>query len=329
VNLPVAVHDGDLLIIDQDTGQAFPIGQASDHTLAAAVEKIAEFDRDLFTAKRAVAAELRARHGVGKSVAGGYEFTVAESQSWPVGAVTEALSKLLEEGRISACGSQPGVAGQAASGSAAVEESDRPVDRHGPGGCRVVGCCLHGVTGVGAWRDGSDRGGEPMTAVTVAEETARTSTDERRRGITRRARGPWRGCARSRLANRSTLEWCQDTGEDHYIKGPMSRGITRERALKAVLESQDHFVVRAAGSLGNADLVALKAGKRPMLIEVKSDAHRPYTHFGPARRAELRLAAELAGADAWLVWWPPRRDPVWIQLGSAWPGVQGQEEEAA
>jgi hypothetical protein len=59
VNLPVAVHDGDLLIIDQDTGQAFPIGQASDHTLAAAVEKIAEFDRDLFTAKRAVAAELR------------------------------------------------------------------------------------------------------------------------------------------------------------------------------------------------------------------------------------------------------------------------------
>jgi hypothetical protein len=102
VNLPVAVHDGDLLIIDQDTGEAFPIGQASDHTLAAAMERIAEFDRDLFTAKRAVAAELRARHGVGKSVAGGYEFTVAESQSWPVGAVTEAMSKLLEEGRISA-----------------------------------------------------------------------------------------------------------------------------------------------------------------------------------------------------------------------------------
>jgi Holliday junction resolvase len=101
----------------------------------------------------------------------------------------------------------------------------------------------------------------------------------------------------------------------------MSRGITRERALKAVLESQDHFVVRAAGSLGNADLVALKAGKRPMLIEVKSDAHRPYTHFGPARRAELRLAAELAGADAWLVWWPPYRDPVWISSDS-WPGAQ-------
>ena len=98
----------------------------------------------------------------------------------------------------------------------------------------------------------------------------------------------------------------------------MSRGITRERALKRVLESQDWFVVRAAGSLGDADLVALKAGRRPRLIEVKSDARNPYTHFGPARRAELKLAADIAGAEAWLVWWPPRRDPVWI--GSAeWP----------
>jgi hypothetical protein len=234
VNLPVAVHDGDLLIIDQDTGQAFPIGQASDHTLAAAVEKIAEFDRDLFTAKRAVAAELRHRHGVGKSVAGGYEFTVAESQSWPVGAVTRRSDQTAVGGRISRRGLSACVADEAASGSAAAQESDRPVDRHGPGGCRVVGCCLHGVTGVGAWReaDGSDRGGEPMTD--GRDDIERWRVERRRTGavagrwsmsggvsrIPRPLRppggcgdaspsttsfaGPWRGCARSRLANRST-----------------------------------------------------------------------------------------------------------------------------
>jgi len=84
------------------------------------------------------------------------------------------------------------------------------------------------------------------------------------------------------------------------------RGHQRERAVKLLLQEDDWWVTRAAGSLGNADLVALKVGKRPMLIEVKSTAGGPYERFGPADRARLRLAAEIAGADAVLAWWPPR-----------------------
>jgi Holliday junction resolvase len=86
----------------------------------------------------------------------------------------------------------------------------------------------------------------------------------------------------------------------------MSRGHQRERAVKLRLESEDWWVARAAGSLGDADLVALKAGKRPMLIEVKSTAGGPYERFGPAARQRLIMAAWIAGADAVLAWWPPR-----------------------
>jgi Holliday junction resolvase len=98
----------------------------------------------------------------------------------------------------------------------------------------------------------------------------------------------------------------------------MSRGIVRERQLKALLQAEDWWVIRAAGSLGDADLVALRDGDRPQLIEVKSDIAGPYAHFGPAARAELKLAAGIAGATPWLVWWPPRAQPRWI-AESEWP----------
>jgi Holliday junction resolvase len=105
------------------------------------------------------------------------------------------------------------------------------------------------------------------------------------------------------------------------------RGIDRERLLKARLEGEDWFVARAAGSLGDADLVALKVGKRPRLIEVKSTAAGPFHSFGPKDRAALLLAAEIAGADPYLVWWPPRRDPVWIP-SHQWPGAPSLREAA-
>jgi Holliday junction resolvase len=85
-----------------------------------------------------------------------------------------------------------------------------------------------------------------------------------------------------------------------------NRGHARERAVKQHLEADDYWVARAAGSLGDADLVALKAGKPSLLIEVKSTAQGPYEHFGPADRARLRFAAQLAGASPVLAWWPPR-----------------------
>lgn len=90
------------------------------------------------------------------------------------------------------------------------------------------------------------------------------------------------------------------------------RGIQRERKVRHMLESQDWWVCRAAGSLGDADLVALRLGSRPRLIEVKSTAQSPYERFGAADRAALSAAARIANADAWLCWWPPRGKPRWI-----------------
>lgn len=96
------------------------------------------------------------------------------------------------------------------------------------------------------------------------------------------------------------------------------RGHNRERAIRKLLANKGFWVARAAGSFGDADLVALKSGTRPYLLEVKSTAGGPYEHFGPAARRELSEAARIAGARAGLYWWPPRGDPQWIPE-SEWP----------
>ncbi len=98
----------------------------------------------------------------------------------------------------------------------------------------------------------------------------------------------------------------------------MSRGHQRERQVRDWLTERDWIVVRAAGSLGCIDLVALKTGETPRLIEVKSTAGGPYERFGPADRAELSVNAEWAGATAWLAWWPPRGVLRWIPE-TEWP----------
>lgn len=97
-----------------------------------------------------------------------------------------------------------------------------------------------------------------------------------------------------------------------------SRGHQRERAVRDWLLERDYWVCRAAGSLGDADLVALKAGDR-RLVEVKSTAQGPYERFGPADRERLLFAAELADCTPWLAWWPPRGKLKWIGA-SEWPG---------
>lgn len=98
----------------------------------------------------------------------------------------------------------------------------------------------------------------------------------------------------------------------------MSRGIQRERAVRDWLRERDWLAFRAPASLGVADVVALKAGYRARLVEVKSSAQGPYEHFGPADRDRLRMAALLAGADAYLAWWPPRGELHWIPEAE-WP----------
>lgn len=97
-----------------------------------------------------------------------------------------------------------------------------------------------------------------------------------------------------------------------------ARGINRERRVRDWLTERDWWVCRAAGSLGDADLIALKAGHRPLMVEVKSTAQGPYEHFGPKARADLLFAANMAGADCELAWWPPRGQLRFIP-SSEWP----------
>jgi Holliday junction resolvase len=100
-----------------------------------------------------------------------------------------------------------------------------------------------------------------------------------------------------------------------------SRGRQRERDVRRYLESPeggDWFVVKAGGSLGDADLVALKAGRTPKIIEVKSTTAGPFHSFGPKDRAEILAAAGHAGAEAVLAFWPPRRELKFIPAAD-WP----------
>lgn len=107
----------------------------------------------------------------------------------------------------------------------------------------------------------------------------------------------------------------------------MSRGILRERQVRKLLDEQGYWTARAAGSLGDADVIALRCGENgceALLVEVKSDVAGPFAHFGPAARAELIAAAVKSGARPVLCWWPPHKQPKWIPV-SEWPAT----EEAA
>lgn len=87
--------------------------------------------------------------------------------------------------------------------------------------------------------------------------------------------------------------------------------------MKNRLLDEGYFALRAPASLGVADVVALKAGEEPMMIEVKSTT-TPFAHFGPADREALSEMAATAGARAFLVWWPKRKQPKWIPEDE-WP----------
>lgn len=69
------------------------------------------------------------------------------------------------------------------------------------------------------------------------------------------------------------------------------RGDYLERQVRHALEAHGWVVVRAAGSLGVADLVALRYANTPLLVSCKVSGLAP-----PAERAALLEAAERAGA---------------------------------
>jgi hypothetical protein len=97
-----------------------------------------------------------------------------------------------------------------------------------------------------------------------------------------------------------------------------ARGADRDRKVRDLLASEDWFAVCARGSHGCADVVAIRAGSVPRVIQVKSTAGGPYERFGPLERNDLAFAARLGGADALLAWWPPRGKLRWLSEDE-WP----------
>jgi Holliday junction resolvase len=96
------------------------------------------------------------------------------------------------------------------------------------------------------------------------------------------------------------------------------RGAKRERDLLVKLRAEGWYAERTAGSHGEADLIALKAGTVPLLIQVKSGKSK-YGSFNSQARQALKLAARKAGAFAVLVWWPyDRKGLRWIEE-TDWP----------
>lgn len=83
-----------------------------------------------------------------------------------------------------------------------------------------------------------------------------------------------------------------------------AKGTRNERRAKAKLEAAGWFVVRAAGSLGLWDLVALHPDHGVTLIQVK-------TNRRPVGRELDRLRAFLCSPWRKEIWtfWDRRRDP--------------------
>lgn len=76
-----------------------------------------------------------------------------------------------------------------------------------------------------------------------------------------------------------------------------ARGDYLEHQTRDALARYGWFVVRAGGSLGAADLVALRAGKRPLLVQCKLlGKGRKFPRVDPGERNALWEAAESAGA---------------------------------
>ncbi len=97
-----------------------------------------------------------------------------------------------------------------------------------------------------------------------------------------------------------------------------NRGAQRERAVRDWLTERDWVVIHTRPGTNFCDVVALKLGKRPMFVEVKSTAGGPWHGFLPKDRDDLLAVAKLAGADAYLAWWPKGGQLRWFH-SDEWP----------
>lgn len=97
------------------------------------------------------------------------------------------------------------------------------------------------------------------------------------------------------------------------------RGVYFERQARDALVVNGWVVIRAAGSLGPADLVALRNGSTPLLLSCKISKR-----ISPRERHQLISAAEQAGARPLLA---TRVRPGWVDLFTVHLGPEGKHVE--
>ena len=101
-----------------------------------------------------------------------------------------------------------------------------------------------------------------------------------------------------------------------------SRGNARENQVATLLRDEGWIVGSMRHSAGGGDLIAARLApavdwdgtnlSKVRLVEVKSTAAGPWEHFGPRDRQLMLDYAKVAGATAWLAWWPLRKKIQWI-----------------
>ncbi len=98
------------------------------------------------------------------------------------------------------------------------------------------------------------------------------------------------------------------------------KGTRRERDLVEALSEDGWVTFRTPGSLGPADVIALRAGNRPMLVQVKAGkAASWWGRFPPHERTALANTARKAGADAYACFWRDgEKSPLMISEAD-WP----------
>lgn len=97
------------------------------------------------------------------------------------------------------------------------------------------------------------------------------------------------------------------------------RGRERELDVVRLLRSDGFVSYRLAH--GHADVIGLKAGLRPRLVQVKS-TRRPWERFEPDKRLNLAVEAVAAGAIAQLCHWPTGGVPYFYDVDE-WPPTLG------
>jgi len=101
-------------------------------------------------------------------------------------------------------------------------------------------------------------------------------------------------------------------------------GNARENRTLELLQEQGWFGICGRASRGPADILAIRRGEPPMLVQVKGDKVSPWAHFRREEREALLRSALDYGGVAWLCWMPSvRKPPVWYAWHE-WPApVEG------